>query len=178
MGTTRNTTSRVVGCGIHRPQMVTLPWNASYAITNSDVNPNRDVALPYKIPGATNCLLSEWPALLHDVINNLMQSSSSSNVQQQDPASNRTHLAEEDDCTTYTHILPLEYDCVEGQLSPVLQDFGKAVQDVINSNMQKPYSQKHLLAITPVPSKRKQNQGGASAGRGNPQMIHLEEEQK
>ena len=39
--------------------------------------------LPCTMPGSSNCLIREWPALLHDVIHNCLVSSSSSSFQTQ-----------------------------------------------------------------------------------------------
>ena len=111
---------------------------------------------PYTMPGATNCLRREWAALLHDVSNTLMQSSAYS--QQHQEQTNKAHLSQEDDCTTYTRILPSEYGCTDGQPSLSLQDIGKLLQDTINNTSQEPpHSQKHHLALTPAPTKQHNN---------------------
>ena len=120
--------------------------------------------------GSTNCLLREWPTLLHNVINSFISSSSlSSQTQQQQ--TNKAHLSEEDDCTTYMHSLPLLYDCTEGGQPPlVLQTCGKALQEMIENTIDPQQQQNSCLAITPAPSTRCKQQ---TAGRGKPPNASL-----
>ena len=80
------------------------------------------ITTPYTYDGASNCLKEEWASLLHEIVNSLK--TSSGNTDNDEVISKRTHLTEEDDRTSYTHTLPLEYTEVPDL---VIKDFGESI---------------------------------------------------
>ena len=79
------------------------------------------ITAPYTYDGASNCLKDNWASLLHEIVNSLKTSSDSTN---DEVITKRTHLSEEDDCTSFTHALPLEYNDVPDL---VIKDFGESL---------------------------------------------------
>ena len=144
-----------VECTIHR-------WSNSLGnlfqpLQNLSFTPNEMLSLmtyittPYKYTGASNCLQHKWASLLHEIVNSLIpQSSSSGNNIDSESITNRTHLTEEDDCTLFTHILPLEYSDMPDL---VIKDFGES------------------LAVTPP--QQKQHKQRSEGGIGQPPNAPL-----
>jgi len=114
-----------IECTVHR--WSTTQGNLFQPSQNLSFTPNETLSFltyitaPYTYDGASNCLKEEWASLLHELVNSLTASSSDS---ANDTITKRTHLTEDDDCTSFTHTLPLEYDDLP---ELVIKDFGKSI---------------------------------------------------
>ena len=114
-----------IECTVHR-------WSTSQGdlfqpSQNLSFTPNETLSFltyitaPYTYDGASNCLKDEWASLLHEIVNSLKTSSDSTD---NETITKRTHLSEENDCTSFTHALPLEYNEVPDL---VIKDFGESL---------------------------------------------------
>ena len=114
-----------IECTIHR-------WSTSQGdlfqpSQNLSFTPNEPLSFltyittPFSYTGGSNCLKEEWSSLLHEIANSLRASSDTTN---NETITKRTHLSEEDDCTSFTHTLPLEYDDVP---ELIIKDFGESI---------------------------------------------------
>ena len=114
-----------IECTVHR--WSTTQGNLFQPSQNLSFTPNETLSFltyitaPYTYDGASNCLKEEWASLLHELVNSLTASTSDS---ANETITKRTHLTEDDDCTSFTHTLPLEYDDLP---ELVIKDFGKSI---------------------------------------------------
>ena len=114
-----------VECTVHR--WSTTQGNLFQPSQNLSFTPNETLSVltyitaPYTYEGASNCLKEEWASLLHELVNSLTTSTSDN---ANETITKRTHLTEDDDCTSFTHTLPLEYDDMPELVN---KDFGKSI---------------------------------------------------
>ena len=114
-----------IECTVHR--WSTTQGNLFQPSQNLSFTPNETLSFltyitaPYTYDGASNCLKEEWASLLHELVNSLTASTSDN---ASETITKRTHLTEDDDCTSFTHTLPLEYDDLP---ELVIKDFGKSI---------------------------------------------------
>ena len=114
-----------IECTIHR--WSTTQGDLFQPSQNLSFTPNKTLSFltyitaPYAYDGASNCLKEEWASLLHEVVNS-RKAPTSDNADEK--ITKRTQLSEEDDCTSFTHTLPLEYDDLPDL---VIKDFGESI---------------------------------------------------
>ena len=114
-----------IECTVHR--WSTTQGNLFQPSQNLSFTPNETLSVltyitaPYTYEGASNCLKEEWASLLHELVNSLTTSTSDN---ANETITKRTHLTEDDDCTSFTHTLPLEYDDMPELVN---KDFGKSI---------------------------------------------------
>ena len=115
-----------IECTIHR--WSTTQGDLFQPSQNLSFTPNETLSFltyitaPYTYDGASNCLKEEWASLLHELVNSLKASSSDNT--DNETITKRTHLSEQDDCTSFTHTLPLEYDDLP---ELIIKDFGESI---------------------------------------------------
>ena len=114
-----------IECTVHR--WSTTQGNLFQPSQNLSFTPNETLSVltyitaPYTYDRASNCLKEEWASLLHELVNSLTASTSDN---ANETITKRTHLTEDDDCTSFTHTLPLEYDDMPELVN---KDFGKSI---------------------------------------------------
>ena len=174
-----------IECTVHR--WSTTQGNLFQPSQNLSFTPNETLAFltyitaPYTYDGASNCLKEEWASLLHELVNSLTASSTSDSANE--TITKRTHLTEDDDCTSFTHTLPLEYDDLP---ELVIKDFGKSIPTTPPNQKNRKSSEGGIGHPPNAPVRKSKSTSRVSKGRAAtaaravklppPPLVHVDDD--
>ena len=175
-----------VECTVHR--WSTTQGNLFQPSQNLSFTPNETLSVltyitaPYTYEGASNCLKEEWASLLHELVNSLTASTSDNTSE---TITKRTHLTEDDDCTSFTHTLPLEYDDMPELVN---KDFGKSIPKTPPSQIHRKHVAEGGKGHPPnAPLRKSKSTSRVSKGRAAtaaravklppPALVHIDDDE-
>ena len=121
----------------------------------------------------------DWALLLHEIVNSLKTASDSTD---NETITKRTHLSEEDDCTSFTHALPLEYNDMPDL---VIKDVGELLAVIPPQQKTRKHSSECDIGEPPnAPLRKKTSTSKISKGRAasaaraekmsSSKLVHIE----